>query len=143
MTDAAIKQHIAAHGLPTTRGYCGGWGSPITVTCGRCRGDFLADQQWADEMIRKDSLEVTEIEALRKMGLDVPEIHYQVVEVAGGWSYRWSGTSRLEVGDRVLLPGTGGYFRPYPWEADVVRLDSDYAGEMKDILRVTMRVTAG
>lgn len=52
----------------------------------------------------------------------------------GRYAYRWTGTTRIKVGDRVLLPGN--YVRPEPFEGVVTELGSDYDGTHADILKI-------
>ncbi|MGH3326781.1 MAG: hypothetical protein ACRDPT_03110 [Streptomycetales bacterium] len=60
----------------------------------------------------------------------------QVVEV-GGYAYRWRGSMRLAVGDRVLVPEN--YISrmkhgPGPYEGVVTKLGATYRGELSFIV---------
>ncbi len=55
----------------------------------------------------------------------------QLVTVAGGYTYAWSGEEPLVVGDIVTLPP--GYDL-HPWEGAVTGLGSSYSGYVKEII---------
>ncbi len=135
-------KHQASHDLPISYGYSA-HNDVISVACRRCGDVYLPDQTWVDRMIAKGNLEPYEIERLGDQGFSVPKIFRQVVEVSDArLAYRWAGTCELRAGDRVLLP-EAGYRHPHPWEADVVRIGSDYQGEMRTILTITRSVAGG
>jgi len=59
-----------------------------------------------------------------------------------GYAYRWNGEGRLKVGDKVLVPA--GYFMPRgaPMQVStVIRLGTDYTGEIATISRRAQEVT--
>lgn len=60
--------------------------------------------------------------------------HRQLVKV-GQWTYHWAGTIPLEVGEKIILPGSGGYYGTREWEATVTSIGSDYDEATKPVLR--------
>ena len=67
------------------------------------------------------------------------EMGRQIVMI-GRYSYAWTGSVPLAVGDRVVLPGNR--WRAGEREADVTALGSDYAGPLVEVARrASMQLT--
>lgn len=67
-----------------------------------------------------------------------------VVEAPSGKHLTYSsGSHGVNVGDIVLLPSLSKYGRGYDWTAEVISTESDYDGDLREILGVVQRGVDG
>lgn len=124
--DVACSKHLTEHERELAQVAHAAWsegydaGKKSSIGLAECR------TEWFERRIRDLEAQLDATLRYHSVGGD------QVVEVEG-YAYRWRGTPRLAIGDRVVIPGN--WLFPNAREGAVTDLGTTYKGELSFVVR--------